>query len=80
MSGYMVTVESQDHRSFSRVSTDKPAWACGEVDRVTGLDNAQALAPLADETLDHFDVRSNQPWLCLTTNRWTGEVGSSRLG
>lgn len=78
MSGHMVTVESKEHRSFYMVNTAKPDHACGEVNRVTGLDNAQALAPLADETLAHHDVRSGQPWLCFTSNL-TGEVASSRF-
>jgi hypothetical protein len=78
MSGYMVATESKDGRSFYMVNTDKPDWACGEVNRVTGQDNAEALAPLTDETLAHHDVRSGQPWLCFT-NDPSGKVASSRF-
>jgi hypothetical protein len=78
MSGYMVAVEHKDGRSFYMVNTGKPDGACGEVNRVTGLDNAQALAPLTDDTLAHHDVRSGQPWLCFTSDA-TGEVASSRF-
>jgi len=52
--------------------------ACGEVNRITGLNNAQALSPLSDETIAHFDIRS--PWLCFTTNGPTAEIASSRFG
>jgi hypothetical protein len=74
----MVAAEHKDGRSFYMVNGDKPDWACGEVNRVTGLDNAQALAPLTDETLAHHDVRSGQPWLCFTSDS-AGEVASSRF-
>ncbi len=80
MSGYMVSTESKDHRAFYMVNSDRPDWACGEVNRVTGLDNARALAPLSDETLKHHDVRSGQPWLCFSTDLATGKVASSRFG
>ena len=80
MSGYMVMSEYKDGRSFYMVNTDRPDFACGEVNKITGLDNAQALAPLSDETLAHHDVRSGQPWLCFTTNGPTAEIASSRFG
>jgi hypothetical protein len=78
MSGYMVVAEHKDGRSFFMVNTDKPDGARGEVNRVTGLDTAQALAPLSDETLAHHDVRPGQPWLCFTHSP-NGEVASSRF-
>ena len=79
MSGYMVSAESQAHRAFYMVNTDRPDWACEEVNRLTGLNNAQALSPLSDETIAHFDIRST-PWLCFTTDLSTGEVSSTRFG
>jgi hypothetical protein len=75
----MVAMESGDVRNFYMVSIAMPDQACAEVNRITGMDNAQVLAPVTDETLDHYEVRSNSAWIYLTTNRWTGEVGSSRL-
>lgn len=78
MSGYMVSTEHKDGRSFYMVNTDKPDFACTEVNRITGQDNAQALAPINEETLTHHDVRSGQPWLCFTSSL-TGEVASSRF-
>ncbi len=74
----MVSSEHKDGRSFYMVNTDRPDFACGEVNRITGQDNAQALAPLSDESLAHHDVRSGQPWLCFTSYP-TGEVASSRF-
>jgi len=78
MSGHMVAAEHKDGRLFYMVNSDKAEGACGEVNQLTGLDNAQALAPLSDETLLHHDVRPGQPWLCFT-NDPTGEVASSRF-
>lgn len=80
MSGYMVTSEHKDVRSFYMVNTEKPDRACGEVNKITGLDNAEALAPLSDKTLAHHKVRSGQPWLCFTTNGPTAEIANSRFG
>jgi hypothetical protein len=78
MSGYMVAAAHKDGRSFFMVNTDKRDGACGEVNRVTGQDNAEVLAPLSDETLAHHDVRPGQPWLCFTSSP-NGEVASSRF-
>ena len=80
MSGYMIANESQGHRAFYMVNTDNPNFACDEVNKVTGMKSAVALAPLSDETLKHFDVRSGQPWLSFMTDVATGEVASSRFG
>jgi hypothetical protein len=76
----MVTAEHNGARSFYMVNTDRPDRACDEINKITGLDSAQALAPLSDVSLAHHDVRPGQPWLCFTTNGPTAEIASSRFG
>lgn len=79
MSGYMVQTESGEHRNFYMVNADDPARACAEVNRMMGLDNAQALAPVTDETLGQYNIQPGQAWLCTTTKLETNEVTHSQL-
>jgi hypothetical protein len=79
MGGYMVQTESGDHRNFYMVNAGDPEQACADVNRAIGLSNAQALAPITDDTLAQFNVQPGQPWLCTTTRRDTGEVTHSEL-
>ncbi len=64
MSGYMVTTIVYGSKDFYMVNCDDPERACKEVLRVTSGKVAEALAELSDETLAHFEVKPNEPWLC----------------
>lgn len=68
MSGHMVTTDRGGVKEFYMVNSDDPDRACEEVLKATGGQVAHALTPLSDETLDHYEVRPNEPWLCFTTN------------
>jgi hypothetical protein len=79
MSGQLVMMEHGDIVSFYMVGLDRPADACGEVNRRTGLKNAHALAPVATEILDRHEVRRGNAWLYRQMQISTGEVAFSRL-
>lgn len=66
MSGYMVTTIVYGSKDFYMVNSDDPERACKEVLRVTDGKLAEALTVLSDETLAHYEVRPNEPWLCFT--------------
>ena len=79
MSGQLVMIEHQDIRSFYMVNLADPEAACGEVNRLTGIKGAHALAPVTAEILDHYEVRRNRAWLYRNDQISTGEVAFSRL-
>jgi len=69
MSGYMVAIIIEGVKAFYMVNEQDPDRACAEVHRHTGSRHpAQALTPLSDDTLDHYKVLPDDPWLCFTTN------------
>jgi hypothetical protein len=72
MSGYMVTTITYGVKEFYMVNSDDPDRACEEVLRATGGKLAQALTPLPDETLAHYKVQPNEPWLCFTADPQPG--------
>jgi hypothetical protein len=75
----MVTTNDNAHRNLYMVWAADPDAACEQVNRVMGLNNAAALAPLSDEQLGHFKVQPGQPFLFTTTAVETGQVTSSQL-
>ena len=80
MSGYVVTTDNgNDHRNFFMVNNADPKLACAEINRFMKLDNAVALAPMSDATLDHFQVVAGTPWLFTTLHSPTGKVTSSQF-
>jgi hypothetical protein len=68
---------------FYMVNSNTREGARAEVDKLTGESNAQALAELSDDTLDHFGVQPGRPQLCFSTlpgmNGALGEVTSSEF-
>ena len=79
MSGYMVTTEAdRGHRNFYMVNVDNPEAARDAVNRMMGMNTAQALAPIPDETIAQHNLTPGQVWLCTTTNA-IGEVTHSEL-
>ena len=79
MSGYMVTTDDGDgYRNFYMVNVDDPNRARDAVNQLMGKSNAQALAPVPDETLQQYNIAPGQAWLCTTTGP-NGEVTHSEL-
>lgn len=74
MSGYMVTTITEGAKQFYMVNSDDPKRACQEVLRYTSGKLAEALTELSDETLAHYEVKPNEPWLC-----FTGDTQRDRL-
>ena len=66
MSGYMVTTTVYASKEFYMVNSDDRERACKEVLRVSDGRVAEALTVLSDETLAHYEVCPNEPWLCFT--------------
>ena len=60
----MVTTLTGGAKEFYMVNSDDPDRACQEVLHYTGGKVAEALTELSDETLDHYQVKPNEPWLC----------------
>jgi hypothetical protein len=80
MGGYVVTTDNGNgHRNFFMVNNADPKSACAEINRFMTLDNAVALAPMSDVTLDHFQVAAGRPWLFTTIHSPTGKVTKSQL-
>lgn len=79
MSGYMVTSGAdRGHRNFYMVNVDNADGARDAVNRMMGSSDAQALAPIPDETIAQYNLTPGQVWLCTTTNA-VGEVTHSEL-
>ena len=79
MSGYMVTSGAdQGNRNFYMVNVDNADGARDAVNRMMGSSDAQALAPIPDETIAQHNLTPGQVWLCTTTNA-LGEVTHSEL-
>ncbi|HEX8512121.1 MAG TPA: hypothetical protein VF688_03345 [Allosphingosinicella sp.] len=79
MSGYMVTTGAANgNRNFYMVNADDPDRAREAVNRMMGMNDAQALAPIPDETIAQYNLTPGQVWLCTTTNP-VGEVTHSEL-
>ncbi len=79
MSGYMVTTDGGNgYRNFYMVNAGDPKRARDAVNQMMGSNNAQALAPVPDATIDQHKLRPGQAWLCTTTGP-TGEVTHSEL-
>jgi hypothetical protein len=73
MGGHMVTVRSFGVKQFFMVNNPDPDQACKEVARHASThDQPYACAALSDETLAHFDVKPDEPWLCFTANPQPG--------
>ena len=79
MSGQLVMTVHGDNRSFYMVNRRDAKDACGEVNRLTGTNEAHALAPVTAEILDHYEVRKSRAWLYRSDQLSTGEVAFSRL-
>ena len=79
MSGYMVTTNDNAHRNLYMVWAADPDAASEQVNRIMGLSNAEALAPISDDQLRHFKVQPGQPYLFTTTDVATGAVTSTQL-
>lgn len=62
----MVTTMTEGAKEFYMVNSDDPDRACAEVLRCTSGKIAEVLTELSDETLAHFEVRPNEPWLCFS--------------
>ena len=79
MSGYMVATHSYEVKSFYMVNEPDPDRACEQVIRAEGSKIAQALTPLSDETLAHFNVLPNEPWKCfVTSGNLDANIGEGR--
>ena len=79
MSGYMVTSGAdKGNRNFYMVNVDNADGARDAVNRMMGMNDAQALAPIPDETIAQYNLTPGQVWLCTTTNA-IGEVTHSEL-
>jgi hypothetical protein len=80
MSGYMVTTTdgAPGYRNFYMVNADDPDRARDLVIQLMSSSSAQTLAPIPDETLDHYNVEPGQAWLCTTTGP-NGEVTNNQL-
>ena len=74
MSGYMVTTTVYASKEFYMVNSDDPERARKEILRVSDGKLAEVLAVLSDETLAHYEVKPNEPWLC-----FTGDVQKTRV-
>lgn len=79
MGGYMVTTLGVSHRNFYMVAADDPDRAVAEINKQMNTSNAQALAPVTDETLAHFSTTPGSVWLCLTVEEATGKITSSQF-
>lgn len=79
MSGHLVMTNHGDSRTFYMVNLSDPEDSCDAVNRLTGLNNAHALAPVTAEILDHHEVRRMSPWVYRSMQISTGEVAFSRL-
>ena len=68
MSGYMVATVNHGAKEFFMVNTKDRDQACAQVLRYTVGKVADVLTPLSDETLAHFNVQPNEPWMCFMAN------------
>jgi hypothetical protein len=68
----------QGNRNFFMVNVDDPERARDAVNKLIGGNDAQALAPIPDATIEQYNLRPGQAWLCTTTNA-VGEVTHSEL-
>jgi hypothetical protein len=75
----MVTHETGNgHRNFYMVNADDPDRARTAVNQLMGREDAQALSPIPDATIEQYNLRPGQAWLCTTTTL-AGEVTHSEL-
>lgn len=72
MPGYMVTTQVNESKEFYMVNSEDPDRACEEVLHCSSGREAHALTPLSDETLDHYKVKPNEPWLCFRASAQPG--------
>lgn len=80
MSGFMVTTLGQGYRNFYMVNSDDPERACAEVNKTMNCEDANALAPVSDATLEHFATVPGSIWLCCTVEEASGKVTGNQFG
>ena len=73
MGGHMISVENGPNRHLYMANIADEEEARQEVIRRSGIKDAQALAPLADATLEHFGVpiAEVRPYIVMDS---TGEI------
>jgi hypothetical protein len=74
----VTTGAANGNRNFYMVNANDPDRARDAVNRMMGMTDAQALAPIPDETIAQHNLTPGQAWLCTTTNA-AGEVTHSEL-
>ena len=75
MSGHMVSVQHDGNRIVYIANVESQQEAIAQVERLSGLKNAEALAPVESATIDQYGVELGQVRQFLTLDHKGEAVG-----